>query len=86
MESSSLNEYNNDLCSVTNWLNTTINEWMITPKTEYRNVVCHVVHTGEVHNGNVIHGYWPRPVIFTKTNIKITSGTGTKENPYFLSL
>ena len=81
-----LNEYNNDLCSVTNWLNTTINEWMITPKTEYRNVVCHVVHTGEVHNGNVIHGYWPRPVIFTKTNIKITSGTGTKENPYFLSL
>lgn len=51
------------------------------PRGNYR-----VDNTGEIGSFLTHGGYGVRPAVYLKTNVKITSGTGTSSNPYQLSL
>ena len=75
-------------CSDTSWLkDASIYQWTITPLSSVANDVFHVLSDGTVrgHN-NVSHSHGTRPALYLKSGVQITSGDGSQNNPYVLSL
>ena len=48
--------------------------------------VYYVNPAGELNNGNVTNSFGVRPVINLRSDVLISKGDGTIENPYFLKL
>ena len=81
-----LNDYSSSNCKNNNWLFNNKNESIMTPRGIYSHL-WEVSSSGEVVNTRV--AAYPReirPVVYLKSNIKITGGTGTSSDPYKLSI
>ncbi len=83
-----LSSYDN--AASNNWLYTGNSEWTISPVNGRSNLAFAVVDTGEINNGNgnlsVYYSYGIRPTFYLKSNVAITSGTGTSSDPYRITL
>ena len=85
-----LNTYKDDTtnCVNTNWLyNIKVTEWVLNQVT--KNAYAFNIYGGNYINSggrNVTSSYAVRPVLYLKSNVKITGGFGTSSNPYTLGL
>ena len=88
MTSKTLYDYNNSICTTTNWLFLGTYEWLLSPYSSRPNGVCNVYNTGYLRNANydVSRVRWARPVINLKSEVKIIDGTGDPNDPYILEL
>ena len=82
--------YEDSNCITTNnWLDKSQYEWLLPQHSDYSDVAFHVTLTGFV-NGNVnvvsFDELGARPVLYLSSNVKISSGNGTSESPYTLSI
>ena len=70
------------------WLFTRRNNWTIVPSSGNRHpgYVYQVIFSGNIQATSASINYNVRPVVYLKSNIKITGGTGTSSDPYQLSL
>ena len=76
-------------CNSTNWLyNIKINEWLLNQDPDYAYGVFYLHNVGYITDGGIAYNYQyaTRPVVYLKSNIKITGGDGTSTNPYILGL
>ena len=81
--------YEEAVCSETNWLFKNEYNWILSPRLNLNHFVHYISFQGDVSkygNDTANIAYGIRPALYLKTNIKITSGDGTKDNPYNLSL
>ncbi len=79
-----LGKYNSDACYTNNWLYNGNNNWTLSPFSDLVNYVFYVAGGYVLHvNSTITSGV--HPVIYLKTDIKKTNGTGTKENPYIIT-
>ena len=82
-----LSEYNTNDCYQNNWLYKTDNHWTITSSTRDRTTVCNLRYTGAIDCGASAYGTnYVFPVVYLKSSVKITGGTGSNSSPYILSL
>ena len=84
---SNLYDYNNTTCKTNNWLFKSINEWLLPQYATFSSYALYVYSGGNVYNYVVNRSQnGARPVLYLKSNIKITGGDGTSSNPYILGL
>ena len=78
--------YNNSTCVDNDWLLYDGNQWFMMPSSSYGTNVYRVISSGRI---NLVSFAFVdetvRPVVYLKSNIKITGGTGTSSDPYKLS-
>ncbi len=70
-----------------NWLDKNTYTWLLPQRSGYSNYAFYVSSSGNVNNvdvHSVAHG--ARPVLYLSSNVKISSGNGTSESPYQLSI
>ena len=74
-------------CRDTSWLkNTSTAQWTITPSASNSSIVFNVRNAGYVNDGNDVSGAnASRPVLFLKSDVQITGGDGSQNNPFTLS-
>ena len=74
-------------CRDTSWLrNTSTAQWTITPNASNSHRVFNVNIAGFVsNNSNVYNANASRPVLFLKSDVQITGGDGSQNNPFTLS-
>ena len=80
-------------CNDTNWLyNLKTGEWLLTPYSKSNAKVYKLFEEGYIqeyytkYNSSYYNSQAVRPVLYLKSNVKITGGTGTNANPYTLGL
>ena len=76
-------------CKATNnWLDKSQDEWLLPQNSDYSSVVFYVNSTGFVNYYDFSGGdeNAVRPVLYLSSNVKISSGKGTSEQPYQLSI
>ena len=78
--------YSNGLCKTYNWLAKTSWYWTLSPYSGNSNHVFLVGGDGAVLDSRTSNASNVFPAVFLKSDVKITSGTGEKDNPYKLSL
>ena len=80
--------YDNATCKNNNWLyNIKVNEWILPPFASAIRDAFYVLSDGRADYGNVSdYQRAVRPVLYLKSNFKITGGDGTSSNPYILGL
>ena len=61
-------------------------EWTITPRANSTNYAFNVDGTGNVLNVYAYRGYGVRPTFYLKSNVNVTGGSGTFDDPYKLSM
>ena len=72
-------------CRDTSWLrNTSDDQWTLTPNASNSDLVFYVNSTGFVANNEVYGTNAFRPVLFLKSNVQITGGDGSQNNPFTL--
>ena len=79
-------DYRQELCTNTNWMYNATQQWTLSPNSASVRHVCYIHSTGNV--GNLYPGsvFGVRPTLYLLPSVKITSGNGTIENMYQLSL
>ena len=73
------------VCYQNDWLFKSSNMWTLSPHSSRSSVVFRVDYRGYVYNynaGDVILGVWP--VVHLKSTIKVTTGTGSSNDPFIL--
>jgi len=73
-------------CNNNDWLFNSSYQWTLTPYSGGANHSFYVGGSGYVHANSTNSPFGVRPVLYLKSSVKITSGDGTQENPYQLSL
>ena len=68
-----------------NWLYKGV-EWTITPKANSATYAFSVTSSGYVYNNYANLGDGVRPTFYLKSNVNVTGGTGTFDDPYTLSM
>ncbi len=68
------------------WLYNGITEWTITPGSADNGGAFQVRDNGPAYSTSVNAGGTARPVLYLKSNVKVTNGNGSKTNPYYISL
>ena len=81
-----LNNYDSEICRSTNWLFNGDFKLLFSPSCKYNHYVIRVYSFGYVNITYTLSAYNVYPTTYLTSTIKITSGDGTKENPYQLSL
>ena len=81
-----LADYNNETCTSTNWLYKNAAEWTLTPSVWSVSSICYVSINGDVNFINACVTHVLRPVMYLTSNVKITDGDGSQNNPYQLSM
>ena len=72
-------------CRDTSWLkNTSTTQWTLSPNASYSFDVFLVSNAGFVNRGGGLNTYASRPVLFLKSNVQITGGDGSQNNPFTL--
>ena len=61
-------------------------EWTITPKVDSANYASYVDYHGYVSFSRVYSGVDVRPTFYLKSNVNVTGGSGTFDDPYKLSM
>ena len=83
------NYYDDSNCRTTNnWLDKSIKMWLITPSSIDVINSFHVTQTGSVTSGFFVNSndFSVLPVLTLSSNVKISGGSGTSDDPYTLSL
>ena len=79
--------YDSSFCTSTNWLYSGSSEWLLPQRSDYSFLAFSVFSSGCARGGNVsVDEYAVRPVLSLSSNVKISSGNGTSEQPYQLSI
>ena len=82
-----LDKYDNATCKNNNWLFKGNSEWILPQHASIIINAFFVDSDGGVYHGGVsVNQFAVRPVLYLKSNIKITGGDGTSTNPYILGL
>ena len=82
-----LNDYNNDACISTNWLYYNYYEWTLAANIVSEATAFSIWYDGRFDSTfGTSDSISVKPVAYLKSNVKITSGTGTSSDPYQLSL
>ena len=84
MTSKVLHQYSDEACRSSNWLYLGRHEWTQSSDSGYSNYVWYVDANGMLNNANNALTSGVRPVVNLKTDVRIESGTGKKDNPYKL--
>ena len=81
-----LYNYNNEICINTNWLYKENYSWLLAPRSDSWYILRYINDLGRVnsHYAYINRGIYP--AIYLSSNVKITSGDGSLENMYQLSL
>lgn len=61
-------------------------QWIIDPRINYDTYVYFINSTGHLRSFGNYNEYAVRPSLYLKSSIKITSGNGSKTNPYQLKI
>ena len=71
-----------------NWLDKSQDEWLLPQYSGNSSGAFFVRSSGDVTYGGVVNGgeYAVRPVLYLSSNVKISSGEGTSQKPYMLSI
>ena len=77
-----INDY--ELCKAYNYLATANDEWTITPYSS--NKVNYIDSDGYIARANTTSSYNVRPVVYLKSSVKKSSGTGTYDDPYTVGM
>ena len=82
----STNMYSSTDCKNNNWIyNSSYYQWTIAPNSGNSSLVWNVYTDRDVRAWSVGYTLGVRPVLYLKSSIKITGGTGTSSDPYKLS-
>ena len=84
--STNLYDYDAAACGGKAWLLKYGDEWTSTPSFQNSSYVFHVNVDANVSYISATYGYGVRPVLYLKSNIYVTGGDGSINNPYQLSL
>ena len=71
-------------CKKNNWLFKGVLYWTISPASSDASTVCRVDSDGRLSNGGALYRGSVRPSVYLKSDIKIVSGSGTKEDMFKL--
>ena len=71
-------------CRNNDWLFNGSDQWTLTPSSSYSDLVFNVDYSGNLTYYSAISGYGARPSIYLKSNIAISGGDGSENNPYLL--
>ncbi len=78
---------NGNACMDNNYLFNDTNQWLITPSIYNTSQVCYVHSNSRgISDIHAKYSYRVRPSLFLKPEVKITSGKGTEQEPYRLSM
>ena len=73
-------------CRNNDWLlDSSSDQWTLTPSSSYSSSVFHVSNRGYLNGIRANRGNGARPSIYLKSNIAISGGDGSRNNPYTLS-
>lgn len=79
--------YDNEICIKTNWLFKSKYEWLLGSRPNYQYYIRYIRSDGYVGNyAAFTTNVYVFPTTYLTSEVKITSGNGTIENPYNLSL
>ena len=83
-----INDNTNFSCKNDNWLHNNTYYWTLSPfaPSDHSNDAWLVVSGGFVDGGYARGGYGVRPSVYLKSDVSITSGDGSSNNPYKLSV
>jgi len=80
-----LNTYTNDNCYTNDWITeTNTYQWTLMPHSNYANNSFGINHVGNVSNYQSRANNSVRPAVYLKSNVVVTDGDGSKNNPYVL--
>ena len=79
--------YDNTTCKTNNWLFNNDYQWLLPQFAKSSDNVFIVYSNGRIFAGIVSYNqYGVRPVLYLKSNVKITGGSGTSSDPYILGI
>ena len=84
--SKNLNSYNSSSCGGKAWLLKYGSEWTNSPNSGYSTYVFNVGAKAYLNDNTANNGRGVRPVLYLKSNVYVTGGDGSINNPYQLSL
>ena len=84
--STNLGSYDSSSCGGKAWLLKYGYEWTGSPNSGNSNNVFYVITFASLSSSNAITGLGVRPVLYLKSNVYVTGGDGSINNPYQLSL
>ncbi len=83
-----LNSWSNSVsdCRNNDWLFNSSSQWTISPYaySSFSSVAFYVYSAGSVATNGVVTNNGVRPVVYLKSNVKISSGTGSESDPFVL--
>ena len=71
-------------CKNNDWIFNNDYQWTLTPHSSYSDFVFHVINAGYVINGIADFSDGVRPSVYLTSNVGISGGDGTMNNPYIL--
>lgn len=80
------NELEYQDCFSNNWLYSGIDEWLLTPIINNNIYVSTIYNLGYISYAEVSTANAARPALYLKADVKIISGSGTKEEPFVLGM
>ena len=84
--SRNLGSYDSSSCGGKAWLLKYGYEWTNSPNSGYSHIVFYVGANVYLNHTNANYGHGVRPVLYLKSNVYVTGGDGSINNPYQLSL
>ena len=84
--SKSLYDYDATACGGNAWMLKNGNEWTVSPDSSYASGVFTILDRAFVSSSNAIYGYGVRPVLYLNSNVYITGGDGSINNPFQVGL
>ena len=82
-----LYNYNEDNCYENNWIYLPTVQWLLTPYTGFYSSAFFIYNNGIISDGYTTDiDLSVKPTLYLKSNVIITEGTGTEENPYKFEL
>ena len=78
--------YDATACGGSAWMLKNGKEWTVSPYSGYADYVLHVDTDAGMYSGNAYYGYGARPVLYLNTNVYITGGDGSINNPFQVGL
>ena len=84
--STSLGSYNTTACGGSAWILKNGSEWTLSPVSSNANYVFYVEYYANVNNTFARNGFGARPVLYLNSNVYITGGDGSLNNPFQVGL
>ena len=84
--STSLGSYYTTACGGSAWMLKNGKEWTVSPDSSNANYVFYVIYYAGVPSSYATYGFGVRPVLYLNSNVYITGGDGSINNPFQVSL